>query len=277
MWSRIKLFLILTLLVTPSFAKDLFKPRTGEVYLEWEHVQDAKKYEIEVVSNDGKFTKRFHSSTNAFKIPLVSNVYQFRGRTVNEKDETSAWSGWRDLNIPFEPIPIKFQVKTQEDMAEVKWEPVAKAKKFKITAIEPKKKIVKEFVVTGTKFKTRLPAGKFQISVQAISDDGRTTAAIESPTPIKTYVERENPPEASFDGGDIEIKQVEGIKYNCALSYAPFLEDKWERVEVNSCKIKDVTTPLKPGRYKANIVSTSDDRGDSEPKELEFIIKPKEL
>jgi hypothetical protein len=277
MWSGIRLFFLIILISGVSFGKGLFKPRTGEVQIEWEVIKDAVKYEIEIISQDGKFTKRYHSSTNAFKFPLVSNIYLFRGRTVNGENLTSAWSGWRDLNVPFEPVPIKFEVKSKEDTAEVKWEPVKMAKKYKIVARERKKNILKEFVVSGNKLKTRLPAGKFQFSVQAVSDDGRETAAIESPVPVKLYIEKENPPEATFEAGDIAIKQVEGKTYNCALSYAPFLEDTWQRVEVDSCKIKNVTTPLKPGRYRANVVSTSEDRGDSDPQQVEFIVKPKDL
>lgn len=276
MWSRISLLFLLLLPLTTT-AETVFKPRKGEILLEWELTEGATKYEIEVVSYDGKIKKNFHSNTNAFQFKLTSEVYMFRGRTVNKDGIVSDWSEWRDLSIPFAAVPIKFEVASKEDVAEVKWKPVEDVKKFKVVAKEPKKKIVKEFIVQGTKLKTRLPAGKFQFSVQAVSEDGRETAAIEQPEPVKFFVEKEAKPVIAYDQGDINIKQIEGVNYNCALSYSPFMEDAWERVPVNSCKIKEIKTPLKPGRYRASVVSTSEERGDSDPEIIEFVVKPKDL
>jgi hypothetical protein len=160
------------LLSAPSSAREL-RP----VFLEWEAVEDASKYELEIVSSDGK-AQKFTTKSPQFDYELNVGVYKMRIRAFDDRNVPGAWSPLSDFNVSlseFRKQPEKdaqiIVESIKEGLVRFEWQTISGVTNYKFYLRRGERE--ESFVVADTKFEKILPlGGDFQWSVAPMFFDG---------------------------------------------------------------------------------------------------------
>lgn len=201
------LLLLLGLISTPSFAKD--------VTLEWDPIDDAVRYGLEIESHSGEQKKRMmNPKKNKWEGDLPFGVYTYRVHAVDRVDRPGEWSDARPLVVlPNAPRPL-----FPEDGADVsifekseakifKWENVPEAQEYKIVIMKDGAPLFTR-TVTGNEAEFRdLGPGEYSWSVQPIiKAPGRAPASLSG----REWAGQASKP-ASFEIAYEKLKEPEAI------------------------------------------------------------------
>lgn len=98
------------MIATPLYSKDSSIPKSklresstekSRVEFGWDHVPNAKYYEIEFIDSFGKI-KKIQSRENFTNVKFRCGKYKFRARTVNNRNVKGTWGEHKILDVPFQ-------------------------------------------------------------------------------------------------------------------------------------------------------------------------------
>lgn len=279
-------FLILFL---PFFVSSEEKPRPiVSVELEWETIDGAKGYEIEIKSND--FNKKFKAKTPLFQIQIPLGQNQARGRAIDFRGVSGEWSDYVSFNAEPQKVDLKSSYESSQPViklngfrgwVQIKWKAIPGAKGYRFYLKDSSGKVIatkdtKEAVAT---FNTN--PGKYSYNVTALYTGGIESDMSEFQPTFEVTGKKLPPP--SFVSTESEHKQRSyklktadpSLKIIASLEYSPFLADEWDVISEE--KIKDSFSLKKlslPGRYRVLFRTHLPGFADSEPAIQEFIVKP---
>lgn len=242
-------FLSIVLFFTCSFGSVHVK--AAETYrrvvnFEWEPIEGAKYYEIELRKKDknGKVSS-FKTEDAAWTGKLSVGRYEFRLRSLDKRKVPGDWSGYAELDVLLEQVKPKFpaanaQIKaTDADKHEVnfEWQATPGASGYNVEVYNNKNEVVSTEKVSSPQFSVTLPAAaEYTWKVKAISNEGLESETTEvqkftlmGPKLEKAKVEK---PESEFVR-EIKWAPVEKAdNYDVILAkYNPQIK-KWQKFKV---------------------------------------------
>lgn len=266
------------------------RPKTT-IDLEWEAVEGAAGYEVELTPKSGGDKLRFKSEQSTLSEKVPADVYRLR---VRSKEASSgiygAWSGSIEVDATAKKIELLEPMELAELNAdgsnrrsvEFKWSPAAGARFYilKVWSDDPTK--AKEFRTPKTSLRFSVAGMKrYQWSVTFHSEK-----AINYATPSKTgsFLVR-GPPLQKPVLDDIELPYVTQFswsksdgaeRYETHLARHALDETEWAPYR-SEPEFKDEVwkvEKLPPGAYRVEVSAHSSLRASSEKDFIEFVVKP---
>jgi len=160
--------LVLSLIATPAFAKD--------VTLQWDPIDDAVRYGLEIESHSGAQKKRMmNPKKNKWEGDLPFGVYTYRVHAVDRVDRPGEWSDPRPLIVlPNAPRPLfpedgaDLAILEKTEAKIFKWESVPEAQDYKLVVMKDGAPVLTR-TVTGTEANlSELGLGEYTWTVQPI-------------------------------------------------------------------------------------------------------------
>ncbi|MFN8791587.1 MAG: hypothetical protein ACK5Y2_09060 [Bdellovibrionales bacterium] len=157
------------------------------VNFEWEPVEEAKYYEIEIRKKGPTKSTSFTTTSAEWNGRLQIGRYEFRLRTLGKRKIPGEWSGYSDLDVGLEPVKAltpapEAQVKgadAETHEVEFSWSPTPAATGYSIEVLNEKNEKVFEDKVSGTSVKKSLPvATRYTWTGRAISAEGLESEAL---------------------------------------------------------------------------------------------------
>lgn len=286
-------FLSFTLFVICSFGS--VHVRASEVYrrvvnFEWEPIEDAKYYEIEIrKKNKESKSSLFKTETAEWTGKLSLGRYEFRLRSLDKRKVPGDWSGYAELDVLLEPVKPKTplaseQIKaTNADKQDVnfEWQATPGAAGYTVEIYNEKAELIKTEKVSTAKFSATLPAAaEYTWKVKAISEDGLESESAEAhqftlvgPKLEKVKIEK---PENEFVR-EVKWEPSENADhYDISIArYNPQIK-KWQKFrEIENYKETSMTfeSDWPGGRYRFNIQAKAKSRDTSDFAALAFPVR----
>jgi hypothetical protein len=167
----LKLFLLTT------FQYQLLASELRPIALEWEAVEEASSYELEITSIDGA-VKKFKSKVPSFATQLKPGVYKIRMRTLDERQVPGEWGAQSDFAVALKEVrkqPLAgaqvLAARDEQGLVRFAWDPMEHVKSYKLYLRRGDKQ--EAFVVESQQFEKELPLGDdFQWSLAPLFFDG---------------------------------------------------------------------------------------------------------
>jgi hypothetical protein len=188
-------FLAGFLFITFSFASVHVRAQEGGVYrrsvsFEWEPIEGAKYYEIEIKKKqkDAKVST-FKAQTAEWSGKLNIGHYEFRLRALDQRKVPGDWSGYSDLDVPLAPVQAKFPgpsasikaVDADKQEVNFEWEATPGASGYSVEIVNSKGETVVADKVSSPKFSYTLAAANdYTWKVKAFSANGLESESIQS-------------------------------------------------------------------------------------------------
>lgn len=290
MFGVLRLFL---LLLTVCFASQSH----GEAYrrfvsFDWDQIQDAISYEIELKPVDPEKKKDksfvFKTTSASWSGKLFPGKYLMRLRSLDHRKVAGEWSEFTDFNVMLEPVKIlspqidlveKTNLQTEKEMT-FTWEPTGGANFYEIEIVSSDKIVSKKETVHATNFKTSLPvAQKYEWKVTAIAAEDLKSEKSESHyfTLIgkKLISVKILPPENEF------VRELKWVASEEPKNFQVTLEqyvggNNWTLTEnFENFKEEMITfnSKFKGGSYRLKVVSSAPLREPSDPATITFKAK----
>lgn len=282
-------FILLLISFWTSMA--LSAPYRRLVNFEWEAIENAKSYEIELkqVKEKDPKTFSFKVSEAAWNGRLTPGKYLMRLRSRDYRGVPGDWSEPSEFNVGLETAALKFpgarvKIDTKENSSAsigFQWSPVGGADQyhFVLTSEDGKTQITE--TLSKPEFKTSLPvASHYTWKVSASNSEGIVSdaTAVGQFTLLGKAVE--NPkiekPESEF------VREVKWTRPDHVSSYDVYVlryqtaEKKWEKVKVLE-NYQDDTLPFDDtwpgGRYQVVVRAKSDLRPASTMAKQSFTVR----
>ena len=152
------------------------------VNFEWEPIEEAKFYEIEIrkKSKNGK-TSSFKTEKPEWTGKLSVGRYEFRLRSLDKRKVPGEWSGYAELDVLLEPVKPKFPanseqikaVETEKQDIKFEWQEVPGASGYAIEIFNEKNEVIATDKVSSLYYTSALmTAQNYTWKVKAISPDG---------------------------------------------------------------------------------------------------------
>lgn len=161
------------------------------VNFEWEPIEDAKFYEIEIrKKGTTKNPNRFNSVNPEWNGRLPVGKYEFRLRSLDARKVPGDWSDYAELDVNLEPVKVVSpapQAKlaaTQADQSKVQfeWQAVPVAEEYQIVISNDKNEILFDEKTTRTKVEFSLKvAQSYTYKIKAISNDKSISSEFSEP------------------------------------------------------------------------------------------------
>lgn len=262
-----------------------------EVEFEWEEVEDAKHYQVEIRNEKG-FTKTLTSNSPSFKVKNIApGKYQIRGQVHAKgfQEKLSKWSDWKAFDVPPTPsqfVPLKiteYQIAPGSFISQIPlvWMPVEGAAEYILEVFDSEGKSHKKIFSKKPEALLELRPGTYSCTITTKTEDGLESEAVSLNE--KIFIQK-NPIEVPHNvvlnqkDGTISFLVPEGIFVELTLERRSFLGSQWEKVEHK--ELKEYTFKwsqrLRPGKYRAILVSKNAFNEFSKPFIKEFIVKPDE-
>ena len=178
-------FLAMILFFTCSFGS--LHVRAAETYrrvvnFEWEPIEGAKYYDIEIrKKNKGSKTSLFKTENAEWTGKLSVGRYEFRLRSLDSRKVPGDWSGYAELDVALEPVKAKSPAADENIKAsnaekqEVKfeWQETPGAAGYTVEITNDKNEVIATEKVTKPLLEYTLPtAAQYSWKVKAISEEG---------------------------------------------------------------------------------------------------------
>ncbi len=293
---RIFVLFILTLTVggivasTASFAAEPKVRRNVEI--EFETVEGATLYEVQVVRKDDRSKKqlRFKTKEPLWQANIKPGVYEMQVRAYDDRDVPGDWSPPVDLQVRLPAIIVKepapqatVQAKDhKEHDVKLEWEPIPGAQSYKVILKGENDAFKIEKEVTQPRLETTVPSGH-EVSWNVAAIDDRGEEGEQSSEPYKFQLmgppiekPKINKPISKFVR-DVEWQAPDYAKYySYNLTYYNTKKKAWEPVaakaDAKENKLKmDVTKPS--GTYRLKVQAHGEHRNPSAPGQLDFYMQ----
>lgn len=277
-------FFLFAFILLPT---QLFAAR--EVEFEWEEIEGAKKYEVEI--NQGTtLYRRLQSNTFIFKTEIAPGKYQIRGKVIGKDllQTHSEWSPWKNFDIPPDQVAdvkvnkMDHKVTPPSFKARIPlmWQPSLGASDYVIEVTEINKKETTTIISTKNSTILQLRPGLYSIKIQSRTSDGLASDPFELAERLfvqKAVVPSPSKIELNVDQGRVSFQTPSGTSVIVSLDKQAFLSTKWKTVELKTTNNLSQWDPqLGPGKYRLTLVSKNAFGEISKPVLKEFVIKPKE-
>lgn len=280
---KLKYFLFMILSSTVALA-------SREVEFEWEEVEGAKFYQVEIRKKN-EIIQKLESKSFVFKTTITPGKYQIHGRvhSVGPKNSESDWSAWKDFDIPPSKIITKplekyeFQADTKSYTSKItlEWLPVDGADIYRIEVFDDKNILKKSHDTKSLKTTMQLRPGYYTVRLTARTDDELTSepSYLEKPILIQNVpVEPPKKVELDLKNRVLRFEPAPGTSLHLSLQRQDFLGDDWIEVlnqnpEANYYRW---SPSLRPGKYRFTLLSRNPYDEVSKPLVQEFEIKPQE-
>lgn len=272
----------------PAFAEPKVR---RNVEIEFEAIEGATKYEIQVVQKGAKRKPmRFQLKAPFWTASIKPGLYSMQIRSFDDRGVPGDWSPPTDLQVKLPAIiPITPQTGTiiksgraDEQNVKFQWEPVPEAAKYEIFVRSNTSDFKKEEVIEGTSLDVALPAGQnYEWNAVAIDSKGEKGEVLEQPFQF----EMRGPPLSKPQFEKPRSKYVREISwkapdfansYSYELRYYNPAKKAWESVDqkpdLAETEIKmDYSRPS--GRYRAVVQAHGPRREPSAPEQMDFYMK----
>lgn len=265
------------------------EPYRRLVNFEWEPIEGATKYDIEIrqLKQDGK-TFAFKVADAAWNGRLTPGGYEMKLRALDYRGVPGDWSEPSRFDVQLEsarlisPAP-KSIVKgnSGEETVEFKWAPVGGAKSYVVEVSDDDGAFKKSDVVTGTSWKTGLPVAKsytWKVLGQASEEIKSEAISLAQFDVYGARVEKPSieKPENEFVRDVKWNKPDNADSFDLAVSRVNPATKKWEKVYAAS-GVKDETLPFDPkwegGTYRIDLRAKGDKRVSSEVASQQFKVR----
>ena len=161
------------------------------VNFEWEPIEEAKSYEIEIRKKGStKKTNSFKSEKPEWNGRLPVGKYEFRLRSLDVRKVPGDWSAFAELDVNLEPVKPKFPLaqsmlpstKENESTVKFEWQAVPVATSYQIVVINDKGEVLFDETTKDLKKEFNLKsAKKYSYRVKALSDDKEVSGDFSMP------------------------------------------------------------------------------------------------
>lgn len=260
------------------------------VNFEWEPIEEAKFYEIEI-RKKGQTSKpnSFTTKAAAWNGRLQVGRYEFRLRAMDERKVPGDWSAYAELDVMLEPVKLKDPapdsvVKAQgseKQELQFNWQQTPAATGYIVEVYNQANEKVFEEKTSSTNFKYDLPtAANYTWKVKAISKDGLESESAEmrkftlvGPKLEKPKIEK---PEHEFVR-EVKWEAVDKAEgYDLVLAkYSPE-QKKWQKFREFE-NYTQTSLPFEPdwtgGQYRLFVKSKASIREHSEQSVMTFPVR----
>lgn len=287
----IGLLTAVTTVVGPAYAENQPKVRRN-VEIEFEAVEGATMYEVQVVRKDDRTRKplRFKTKDPLWQANIKPGLYEMQVRAYDDRDVPGDWSSATDLQVRLPAIIVKepgpestIQAKNpKEQDVTLKWEPIPGAKGYKVVLQGENDSFKIEKEVSEPELETTVPSGH-NVSWNVIAIDDKGEDGEQSSEPYKFQLlgpalekPQINKPMSKFVR-EMEWHAPEHAKsYAYNLSYYNPRKKGWETVasasDSKDNKLKmDITRPS--GKYRLSVQARGDFRNPSPKTQLDFYMQ----
>lgn len=266
------------------------EPYRRLVNFEWEPIEGASSYEIEI-RKKGQKTKSnaFKSMTPEWNGRLQIGHYEFRLRSLDQRKVPGEWSDFAELDVMLEPVKmksptsqalIKAESNDTESSVKFEWEPVPGAEDYHITVKNDINEVIAEDKTDKTSWSKDLPVAKtYSFSIQAVNETLKSEAAefipftLVGPALSKSKIEK---PENEF------VRELKWTRPEFAenfdlqlLRYNPTTK-KWQKIseqENYSAETMNFEPDWPGGKYRFQVKAKANIREPSEPAVLTFDVR----
>lgn len=257
------------------------------VNFEWEPIEGASTYEIEI-RKKGQTSKSnsFKSKTPDWNGRLQIGKYEFRLRSLDQRQVPGEWSGYADLDVTLEPVYVnspapqslvKSTSSGNESEVEFKWTAVPQAENYLLTVRNSKNEVVFEEKTSSTSYSRKLESAQtYTYTIKAISGD--LQSEFSDPVPFtlvgpaleKVKIEK---PDNEFVREVKWAKPEKSENYDLMLArYNPTIK-KWQKfkeIENFTGETLNFESDWPGGKYRLQVKSKASLREPSEPASLQF-------
>jgi hypothetical protein len=262
------------------------------VLIEWEKIDGASAYEVQVVRKDDSMKKplRFKTKEPKWSATIKPGLYNMQIRSYDDRGVPGDWSPPSELTVKLPAIialaPSANEVVNasaeKSDEVRFKWEPVSGAIKYRIHAQSASGAWTADKDVDTNSATLDAPAGEFiNWTVVAIDDKDETGDTWEAPQsfelrgpplakpdiekPISTYLK------------ELKWKQPDfASNYSYTLKYLNPQTKKWEQIDTKSGQSENVIkldTSRPTGRYRLYVQAKAERRKPSPYAQLDFDMR----
>ncbi len=262
------------------------------VEIEWESVQGATAYEVQVVRKDDQKKKplKFKTKEPKWSATIKPGIYNMQIRSYDDRSVPGDWSPASELTVKL-PAVIALTPSTNQvvnstadksDDVEFKWEPVPGAAKYKVHAQSADGSWVADKDTDGNSVSLNVPAGHFiNWDVTAIDPKEEIGDKWEAPQSF----EMRGPPLAKPSIEKPISQYIKEVKwktpdyastYSYSLKYFNPTVKKWEPVEAkpdHKENILKLDTSRPTGKYRLQVQAMGERRKPSPTTQLDFDMK----
>lgn len=260
----------------------------NHVDFEWETIEGAKSYQVEIKSNQSDI-KRFKSKSPSFSLPLMPGHYEIQGRVVDEEQQFSPWSLWKSFDVPPSKVIItkqpekinKIAANSYLSLIPVSWTAVEGANTYLIEVVDSQGKIINSISLKHTEWTLKLRPGLYSIQIRAKTSDGIESEVCTLPEPFLVQNIAVQPPSkitVELKRKRLSFEPAPGTNVNITLEMQKFLSDNWEVIAKKNEALDffEWGSDIRPGKYKVTLLSQNAFGEVSVPITKEFLIKPEE-
>jgi hypothetical protein len=286
--SSNKLFTVATfVLILLAFQISIAQVGKRKVSLEWEKIQQAENYEIEIADKNKNRMFLKVSESELTVIELSPGEYYFRIRAKDKRGIAGTWSGYELLSVKvgvvrlLEPANNKEKIVLNADTISIdfKWSPASGAEKYLLKIFSKQNSFNKELVLHDNFITVELPVGdNYKWSVQSFTGSeyspmseseftilGKNYAKPKIEKPKNAFVRRiQWHTESYSDAVDVLIWKLDFEKQN------------WVKVYENlNQKTNQFDFPFdwQGGEYRIEVLAKKDSIPISEKEILTFSVK----
>lgn len=286
---KIKLISILTVFLLPNLVLAEVSRRHAE--LEWEAIEGAKSYDIElvVVKNFEKKKKYdFTIKTNSWKANMPPGVYKVRMRTRDIRNVPGEWSQESEFKVSLAKAELLVPKKdaqlesteTDKDIVNFKWQSIPGANQYRIQIFDKEdfsKPIIQD-TVSSENYQTQLTVAKdYTWTVVGVATEMGVES--ESPTISDFSVIGAELPQPKIISPENEfVREIKWEKVPLAERYQVTIErnenGKWiiqDRIETiaNSIPFK---SEWRGGKYRTSVQAITNKRKSSRKDSSEYEV-----
>ncbi len=262
------------------------KDQATSVELEWEKIQDATIYELEVYSLNKKLLKNVRQKTPTFTLELPLGQYMARMRVADERQVYGVWSELSQFLVSLQvpkitqdkPLQLKPDPKTLKVVAPIRWEASPLATQYRIEIFDDNGVKVVSKIVKSTSVRMTLPPGVYQYQVIAMTNTGEESVPQQERQTIA--VDRLQLESPIFEQNkEVQWKTHPSAITEGTLEYLPLMGETWsfvKNITFAQEKVFKKSPELKPGQYRLTLWSKAKGWVDSAKVSREFVIKPDE-
>ncbi len=283
------LFLIFTFLLISEVA--LSETYRRLVNFEWETIDNAKSYDLEIFQSNKKDSKKFSFKVKeaAWNGRLSAGKYQMKLRAVDGRGVPGDWGAPIDFDVNLENVVLKSpavnaDLKSKEvEFEEINfvWAPVGGADTYQFEVHSEDGKLDKVESITQTNYKIKLPvATRFSWKVSAKNSAGINSDAVSVGQFTLLAAKLEKPqiekPESDFVREIKWSKPAFADRFDFIVSRYDKKEKKWEPI-LNGKDQKEEIISLREnapgGDYKISVRAKSSLRQNSEVSMQTFKVR----
>lgn len=260
------------------------------VNFEWEPIEEAKYYEIEIrKKNKNSKASSFKTEKAEWTGKLSVGHYEFRLRSLDSRKVPGDWSSYAELDVMLEPTKPKFpgtdeQIKAadaEKHEVNFEWQETPGATSYSVEVFNDAGESIATEKVSSTKFSSSLLAAKsYTWKVKAISAEGLESESSEAhkftligPKLAKAQIEK---PENEFVR-DVKWSGVENASlYEVSVhKYNPQIK-KWQKFKEYE-DYKETSLPFESdwpgGQYRLQVKAKAPSRETSDFASLSFPVR----